>query len=223
MVERISGIIHHSFYASKFVGTIVRVVIPVFKDAEVPGRIVKGIPSDIVKEIIVVKEPSIEKVTAIAGPAGVTVLEAVGKGYGKACRRAYKYLENPGIPTDIVVFINADQIVDPRDLLHVVLPIAEENYDLVTGSVVAAEKERKSGFAWQSFRCRVAFAMIRWVYGIKFTDVGTLRAIRFEHLKRLHLKEDTDDWLLGMQVKAARKKLKCREVPLGAESPSGKV
>jgi glycosyltransferase involved in cell wall biosynthesis len=211
MAGKISGIVHHSFYASKFIGTALRAVIPVVKNSEDIDRIIKEIPTDIVKEIIIVIDPSVDETGKKWHEEGVTVLKAKEKGYGNACRIAIEYLGDPERQTDMVVFLNADYPVASGDLINVVLPIAEHGYDFVVGSEFLSGKKGKK-LQEQPLGNRLAFALIRWLYGTKFTDFRLLRAIRYEQLKRINLRGKGDDWLLEIQVKAAKNKLKCREV-----------
>ena len=46
------------------------------------------------------------------------------------------------------------------------------------------------------------------------TDLGPFRAIKFEKLLDLQMQDTTFGWTVEMQVKAAKKKLKCTEVPV---------
>ncbi len=211
MAADISGIIHHSFYASKFIGTVVRAIIPEIKDAENLSTVLKDIPTDIVKEVIVVLDPAVDKPGKLISAEDVTVLQAKEKGYGNVCRVAQEYLDEPGKQTDIVVFLSGDQPFDSGGLINVLLPVADDSSDFVIGSALLTKKEA----IHQPFGNRLAFAVIQWLYGIKFTGTGLIRAIRYDKLKRLNLKGKGDDWLVEMQVKAAKFKLKCREVPAG--------
>ena len=52
------------------------------------------------------------------------------------------------------------------------------------------------------------------LYGVKFTDLGPFRAIRYKSLKELGMTDENYGWTAEMQVKAARKKIRCTEVPV---------
>jgi len=49
---------------------------------------------------------------------------------------------------------------------------------------------------------------------MKFTDLGPFRAIKFDRLLRLNMIDTTYGWTVEMQVKAAKEKFKCTEVPV---------
>jgi hypothetical protein len=56
--------------------------------------------------------------------------------------------------------------------------------------------------------------MIRWLYGVRFTDLGPFRAIRFDSLLAIGMQDTTYGWTVEMQVKAAKLGLRSVEVPV---------
>ena len=53
------------------------------------------------------------------------------------------------------------------------------------------------------------------LYNARFTDLGPFRAIKFSSLLELEMQDKTYGWTVEMQLKAARKNLRCIEVPVG--------
>jgi hypothetical protein len=53
---------------------------------------------------------------------------------------------------------------------------------------------------------------MRALYGVRYTDMGPLRAIRREALEKLGMRETTYGWNLEMQMRAARAKLNILEL-----------
>jgi len=49
---------------------------------------------------------------------------------------------------------------------------------------------------------------------LKFTDLGPFRAIKFNKLLELNMVDKTYGWTVEMQVKAAKQKFRCTEVPV---------
>jgi hypothetical protein len=64
------------------------------------------------------------------------------------------------------------------------------------------------------FGNRLAGILIRIFSGVRFTDLGPFRAIRLSKLVEMNLKEMTYGWTVEMQLKAAKMKMKCVEVPV---------
>ena len=60
----------------------------------------------------------------------------------------------------------------------------------------------------------VATSLIKLLYGVSFTDLGPFRAIRYDRLLSLDMRDKTFGWTVEMQIKAAKKGLRCAEVPV---------
>jgi hypothetical protein len=60
----------------------------------------------------------------------------------------------------------------------------------------------------------VACTLIRLLYGFRYSDLGPFRAIRWESLERLGMRDPNFGWTAEMQVKALRQKLRIAEVPV---------
>jgi hypothetical protein len=56
--------------------------------------------------------------------------------------------------------------------------------------------------------------LIRLIWGYRFTDLGPFRAIRSAALRELNMEDKTFGWTVEMQIKAAKHKLKCTEIPV---------
>lgn len=214
MAEKIKEIIHHSIFASRFLGVSIRVIIPAHNEANAIQKVIREIPTDIVREVIVVDNHSDDSTADAARLAGAIVLEEPRKGYGYACLKGMAYLEQLNDSTDIVVFMDGDHSDVPGELYQVALPVIEAGADMVIGSRALGKREKGSMTPQQVFGNWLATTLIRWLYGVKFTDLGPFRAIRHESLMRIGMRDKTYGWTVEMQVKAAKQKLKCREVPV---------
>ena len=60
------------------------------------------------------------------------------------------------------------------------------------------------------------------IYKVKYTDLGPFRAIRFNSLENLGMKDLNYGWTVEMQLKAAKQKLKYKEVPVSYRKRIGK-
>ena len=191
----------------------VRVIIPAFNEQNALGKVLDEIPVDLVREIIVVDNASTDNTAQIAINFGVTLLKESRKGYGNACLKAIDYIASLDEPTDIVVFLDADYSDYPREMNQLLKPIVKDNYDLVIGSRALGDKERGSMTIYQVFGNWLATKLIGIFYHIKFTDLGPFRAIKFDKLILLSMQDKNYGWTVEMQIKAAKHKLRCVEVP----------
>jgi hypothetical protein len=112
------------------------------------------------------------------------------------------------------VFLDADHSDDPADLPRVLAPILEGRADLVIGSRVLGEREKGALLPQAIFGNWLATRLIDWFWGVRFTDLGPFRAIRADALRRLDMQDRDFGWTVEMQIKAARRGLRCAEVPV---------
>lgn len=196
--------------------TLVDVIIPAHNEESSIPLVLEAIPKDLVREVIVCSNASTDQTTQKARKAGATVLEEPRKGYGNACRKAIEYIlqkpqdERP----DIVVFLDGDYSDHPEEMPRLLQPILTENADLVIGSRALGRLERGSMMPQQIFGNWLATNLIRFFYNYQFTDLGPFRAIRFPQLLALEMEDPDYGWTVEMQVKAAKMRLRCTEVPV---------
>lgn len=195
-------------------GKIIKVIIPAFNEENGVGQVVAEIPPDLVDEIIVVNNASTDATERIAVKSGATVLREPTPGYGRACLKGIEYLKNGPSQPDIVVFLDADHSDYPEEMKMLVQPIVDDEADLVIGSRALGNREKGSMTIQQLFGNWLATRMLLILYNARFTDLGPFRAIRFTSLLALDMRDTTYGWTVEMQLKAARKKLRCVEVPV---------
>ena len=206
----------------------IKVIIPAFNEADSIAKVIADIPAD-VSEIIVVNNNSTDTTAEVAQKAGATVLTENRKGYGFACLKGLHYIEEQSKPPDIIVFIDGDYSDYPEEMDKIVAPILHENMDLVIGARKKALRESGAMTPQQVFGNQLATFLMRLFFGAKFTDLGPFRAIKYEKLKELEMEDTTYGWTVEMQLKAIRKKLAYKEVPvqykrrIGVSKVSGTV
>ena len=198
------------------------VIIPAYNEENSIGKVVRAIPSEIVSEIIVVNNTSTDDTEKNAREAGATVLTESRKGYGFACLKGIAYARSLTPLPDIVAFIDGDYSDYPEELPKVVQPILEQDFDLVIGSRALGEREKKSMTPQQVFGNWLATQLMKLFYGFKFTDLGPFRAMKFDKLIALNMKDQTYGWTVEMQLKAIKMKMKCTEVPVSYRQRIGK-
>jgi hypothetical protein len=62
---------------------------------------------------------------------------------------------------------------------------------------------------------------MRALYGVRYTDMGPLRAIRRAALEKLAMRERSYGWNLEMQMRAARAGLRILELPVAHRPRAG--
>jgi glycosyltransferase involved in cell wall biosynthesis len=189
------------------------VIIPAFNEENSIAKVIHDIPRDFVDEIIVVNNNSNDATEVNAQNAGATVLREARPGYGYACLKGLEYLKQLQTAPDIVVFIDADYSDHPEEMPLLVQPILK-GMDMVIGSRALGKKERGSMTVQQVFGNWLATRLLKMIYGIRYTDLGPFRAIRYDKLLEINMQDTTYGWTVEMQLKAAKLKMKIVEVPV---------
>lgn len=190
------------------------VIIPAFNEENSVGNVLSEIPKELVSEVIVVNNNSNDKTRLNAQKAGATVLDEKRQGYGYACLKGIEYVKEKNSKPDIIVFIDADYSDYPEEMKDLIKPIIEQDYDMVIGSRALGNRERGSMTPQQVFGNKLATSLMKFLYGVQYTDLGPFRAIKFDKLLELEMKDTTYGWTVEMQLKAAKKKMKTTEVPV---------
>jgi glycosyltransferase involved in cell wall biosynthesis len=196
----------------------VSVIIPALNEEEPIAGVVGEVgATNVPVEIIVVDNDSTDRTAQRAREAGARVVKAP-RGYGRACAAGVAALRPD---CDIVVFLDGDGSDCPEFITQLVGPIAAGTYDFVIGSRTRGQREAGSMNFQQVLSGRIAGAVLRWLYGVRYTDMCPLRAIRRDALERLGLHEQTYGWNLEMQMKAARARLRILEIPVNHRRRAG--
>lgn len=198
----------------------ISVIIPAFNEETSIAKVISEIPGHLVNEVIVVNNNSSDDTERVSSDAGATVLNESIQGYGAACLRGIEYLKkrNP----DIVVFLDGDYSDYPGEAELLVNPILNEGYDFVLGSRVLGRREPGSLPFHSIFGNTLSGILINLFWKVRYTDLGPFRAIKFEKLLGLNMKDQWYGWTVEMQIKAAKHNLKIKEVPVSYRRRIGK-
>jgi len=207
---------------------IVDVLIPAFNEENSIGHVIREIP-DFVREIVVVNNRSTDKTEEVATKAGATVLYQPAMGYGNACLMGMDHIAQKSQPPNIVVFLDGDYSDYPEEMVGLIKPIQQGKVDMVIGSRALGNKEAGSMMPQQIFGNWLATSLIRLFYGAKYSDLGPFRAISFDKLMALGMKDTNYGWTIEMQIKAVKNNFTFAEVPvnyrkrIGTSKVSGTV
>ena len=189
------------------------VIIPAFNESKSIGKVIADIP-DMVTEIIVVDNASTDNTGDFAKEKGATVLRENRKGYGYSCLKGMDYISKKAKENDIIVFLDGDYSDFPAEIKLLVSPIMTSGFDMVIGSRVLGERQKGSMLFQQIAGNWLATTLIKLFYNAHFTDLGPFRAITWNALQRINMKDKTFGWTVEMQVKAAKLNLRFTEIPV---------
>ena len=193
-------------------------IIPVIDEAETIFDVVRAAPRDLIGEIIVVDGGSRDGTVERARAAGARVLIEARGGYGAACWAGARAAADG---STVIAFIDGDGSDDPAELPRLIAPILDGEQDFVIGSRVRGMREPGSMGRHQLVAGRLAGLAISLLYGVRYTDMGPLRAIRRAALEGLAMCERSYGWNLEMQMRAARAGLRVLEIPVRHRNRAG--
>ncbi len=186
-------------------------ILPALNEEQALATVLDALPRSRFARLLVVDNGSTDATSAVARAHGAEVVEEPRRGYGRACLTGLAAL---GEDTDVVVFMDADGSDAPEDLPRLLEPILSGEADFVVGSR-AAGRAQAGSLRWaQRGGNRLAVALIRILYGFRYTDLGPFRAIRWGSLQALGMRNTNYGWTVEMQVKALKHRLRVREVPV---------
>lgn len=187
-------------------------LIPALDEEESVQHVLNGLSDYDLRRIILVDNGSTDRTAERALECGATVVSEPVRGYGSACLAGLEYMQAD--PPDIVLFMDCDGADDPSDIPRILTPILEGSAELVIGSRTTGPIETGALTPVQHFGNVLSCTLVRFFFGVKFTDLGPFRAITWNALERLEMADRDFGWTVEMQAKAAKRQIKCAEVPV---------
>jgi glycosyltransferase involved in cell wall biosynthesis len=206
---------------------LVDVIIPALDEEQALPCVLGEIPRPPVRRVVVADNGSVDRTAEIAREMGAEVVHEPERGYGAACLKALAHLADD--PPEIVVFIDGDYSDYPDELDDLIAPILAGDAEMVIGSRARGRQERGAMSPQQRVGNAIACSALRRLYGVRYTDLGPFRAIRWQTLQALNMQDRNYGWTVEMQIKAAQREVPYREVPvsyrqrLGVSKVSGTV
>jgi len=115
---------------------------------------------------------------------------------------------------DIVVFLDGDFSDYPEEIVQLIEPIKSDSADFVLGSRMILAESRRALLPQARYGNQLAVFLIRLFFGFQFTDLGPFRAIRYDSLKTIAMRDRNFGWTVEMQIKAVQHGLRILEVPV---------
>ncbi|MBN1586484.1 MAG: DUF2304 family protein [Candidatus Omnitrophica bacterium] len=195
-------------------GTLTAVVIPAFNESDTIQGVLSRLPTTIgsseVKPIVVVDGATDNTHTLCRDAAHPVTSLIINRGQGDALRAGFEIALEHG--ADVIVTMDADGQHQPEEVERLVLPVLNDEADLVVGSRFLGEYEGKGSgrHAGIVFFSKVASVLT----GRRVSDVTNgFRAIRAQDLMRLNLKESRFS-APEILIESRRKGLRYKEVPV---------
>ena len=184
-------------------------IIPARNEAE-SLPLVLGNLSPHVDRVILVDNGSTDGTGEVARSLGATVVFEPSPGYGMACLAGLDALKAG--PPRIVAFADGDGSDGVENLQVLIRPILNGEADLTLALRVPDRREAMT--LQQRFGNGLATFLIHLFWGVRYHDLGPMRAISWEALEALHMTDRDFGWTVEMQIKAIKAGLKVREYPL---------
>ena len=184
-------------------GRRIVVVMPAFRAERTLERTYRGIPHEIVDEVILTDDASDDATARLARSLGIrTLVHDRNRGYGanqKTC-----YLEALRRGGDVIVMLHPDYQYEPRLVAPMASMIASGIYDVVLGSRILGGTAMAGGMpAWKYAANRVLTAAQNLALGSKLSEFHTgFRAYSREALLTIPLLANSDDFVFDNQVLA---------------------
>ncbi len=190
----------------------VDVIIPALNEEAALPLVLGDIPRPAVRRVVVADNGSTDRTAERALEHGAELVHEPERGYGAACLRALAHLADD--PPEIVVFLDGDYSDHPNELNALIAPILAGDADMVVGSRARGVRERGALSPQQRVGNSIACGALRLLYGVRYSDLGPFRAIRWQTLQALDMQDRNFGWTVEMQIKAAQRSVPYREVPV---------
>jgi len=190
-------------------GNTIALLLPARNEAAALPAVLDYIPA-FVDSVVVIDNGSTDDTARVAQSYGTRVVWEERPGYGRSCLTGIDALKNN--PPDIVAFADADGSDDLSGLWKLIDPIVKDQADLVIERRMPVNPDALT--QQQRFGNWLATALIRLLWGCAFQDLGPMRALRWECLQGLGMKDRDFGWTIEMQIKALKRRLRIIEVPL---------
>lgn len=180
------------------------IVLPAYNAAKTIEQTYNEIPFDIVDDIVLVDDNSIDKTAEVAAALNIRhiVIHEENKGYGgnqKSCYNKAKELN-----ADIVIMLHPDYQYTPKLIHSMAYMIANDVYPVVFGSRILGKGALKGGMPWYKYGAnRILTLLQNILLNQKLSEYHTgYRAFSKEVLDNINYELNSDDFVFDNQMAA---------------------
>ena len=177
------------------------VVMPAYNAAKTLEATYRGIPLDLVDEIILVDDVSQDDTVEIAERLGLKVIiHAQNRGYGGNQKTCYLAAIRDG--ADIIVMLHPDNQYDSTLIPELIQPIAEGRADLVLGSRILSGTALSGGMPWWKYVSNRGLSFLQnRTFGLALSEYHTgFRAYSRRLLETIPFLLNSEDFVFDAEV-----------------------
>lgn len=190
------------------------IIIPARNEQENLPYLIKNIQNKITANIIVVNNASSDKTSIMSKEAGAIVISEKRIGYGYAMIKGIKYVAKIPITPKFICFFDGDGQSDFNDIIAICYPVLNgwTNYNQGSRMIKHEASINLTRPAIIANRFYSKFLQIIWRQ--KITDLGPLRCINVDLLKKLDMKSKGFGWTMEMTAKILKSRSLLLEMPV---------
>lgn len=165
------------------------VIVPAYNEEKKIGRVLSGLFSQGLKNVVVVDDGSKDKTAEAAKLAGAIVLQhEVNRGQGAALQTGNEYAVANG--ASFVVHFDADGQFNPADITAALAVMKDKNVDVILGSRFL---DNRSQIPWTKKHIVLPIARFinRFLTGLKLSDVHNgFRILSRSAVEKINISQD---------------------------------
>ncbi|MCK5716328.1 MAG: glycosyltransferase family 2 protein [Thiomargarita sp.] len=182
-------------------GKKIVVVMPAYNAERTLQRTYEEIPHDIVDEVILVDDKSVDSTAKVSKSLGIiTIVHTENLGYGGNQKTCYKTALEKG--ADIVIMLHPDYQYTPKLIVSMASLISEDLFDCVLGSRILGEGALKGGMPiYKYIANRILTLYQNILIRHKLSEYHTgYRAFSKKVLETLPLEQNSNDFIFDNQM-----------------------
>jgi len=191
---------------------------PAFNTSKTIEKTIKDIPTHWIDELFLVDNASTDNTVKTAKKLKIdTIIHTTNRGYGGSQKTGYKTALQK--KADIIVMIHSDYQYDATKIPQLVMPIIQQDYDIMLGSRIRTRKEALAGgmplYKYLSNRFLTLTQNI--TYGLSLSEYHTgLRAFSKKSLETIPFEKLSNNWVFDQEILASAIALnfKIGEIPV---------
>ena len=187
----------------------ISVIIPAKNEEESIALMLKELPMEIIKEVIVIDGHSIDNTVSVVQEMGYKVVTQPDKGYGDAVSAGIK--EASG---EYITFIDADGSYDPKSLYQLQQEVEKKSLDVCFCSRYLKGGGSEDDTLIRYIGNKLFSFLLRLIHKVKISDALFLYClVRKDVFHKLVMTSKNFDWCIEFPIRINQAKLKYSEIP----------